>query len=92
VVGSALVEARGSGAFPLQSVVRLPASGKAAFEWSYDLEAALEQARRDDKLVMAYFWGNNCPACEKYQRHIWTRPETADVLRGYVPVKINVDE
>lgn len=92
VVGSALVEAGEVATFPLHSVVGYPRVSESAIEWRHDLDQALEEARRDHKLVMAYFWGDNCLACTEYAVNVWSSRETADALKGFVPVKINIDE
>lgn len=91
-VGSVLVEAGKVESFPLHGLVRYPEVGESAVAWRYDLDAAFEEAKRDDKLVMAYFWGYNCLACTEYAMRIWAKPEAAEALRDFVPVKINVDE
>lgn len=92
VVGAVRVEAGRTERFPLSGIVRYPPMDKAAFEWRHTLDEALAEAKRDDKLVMAYFWSYNCPACSEYAAYVWPERETAEALQGYVPVKINVDE
>jgi len=91
-VGSVLVESGKVEAFPLQSIVRYPAAREAAFTWRHDLEAAFDEAKRENKLVMAYFWGYNCIACTEYALYVWPKPEAAEALEDFVPVKINLDE
>jgi thiol:disulfide interchange protein DsbD len=92
MVGTVRIETGRTKAFPLSGVVRYPYVGEAAFTWRHDLGEALAEAERDHKLVMVYFWGNNCVACTEYQAYVWAKRETAEALRGFVPVKINVDE
>jgi len=91
-VGSALVESGSVTAYPLAGIVRYPDVSESAIDWRHDLDAAFDEAKRDGKLVMAYFWGYNCVACTEYAVRIWAKPEAADTLSGFVPVKINVDE
>jgi len=66
--------------------------GESAVHWRYDFDEALVEAQRDHKLVMAYFWGNNCLACNEYAANVWSKRQTADALAAFVPVKINMDE
>jgi thiol:disulfide interchange protein DsbD len=91
-VASVLVAAGQVKAFRVLGLVRYPQLEQAAFEWRHDLDAAFAEAKREHKLVMAYFWGDNCLACTEYAVNVWAKPEAADVLRAFVPVKINVDE
>ncbi len=91
-VGSALVESGSVTAYPLAGVVRYPNVTESAIDWRHDLDAAFDEAKRDGKLVMAYFWGTYCVACTEYDVRVWPKPEAADALEGFVPVKINVDE
>ncbi len=91
-VGTVVVESGKAKWFPLQGLVRYPEVGEAAFSWRHDLDAAFDEAKRENKLVMAYFWGYNCLACTEYAVRVWNRPEAARALRDFVPVKINVDE
>ncbi|MBN1916853.1 MAG: hypothetical protein JW889_03000 [Verrucomicrobia bacterium] len=92
VVGSALVKADQIPGFPLQTIVAYPRLDESAIDWRSSLDKALAEAKRDDKLVMAYFWGYNCIACTEYTAYVWSSRETADALTGFVPVKINIDE
>lgn len=89
--GTVAVETGKAKSFPLHDVVRYPQVEEAKF-WRHDLDAAFDEARRENKLVMAYFWGYNCLACTEYAVRVWNKPETAEALRDFVPVKINVDK
>ncbi|MCY3001611.1 MAG: protein-disulfide reductase DsbD family protein [Planctomycetota bacterium] len=58
-----------------------------------DLEAAIERAKQEKKLVMINFTGHLCVSCRAMELNIFPRPHVQDVLREhYVEARIHVDD
>ena len=56
-----------------------------------DLAGALEQARRENKLVLVNFTGYACTNCHWMKANMFTRPEIAGVMRNMVLVDLYTD-
>jgi thiol:disulfide interchange protein DsbD len=56
-----------------------------------DLAAALDQARREKKLVLVNFTGYACTNCHWMKANMFTRPEIAGVMRNMVLVDLYTD-
>src|SRR3984893_13151736 len=52
---------------------------------------ALERARREGKLVFVNFTGYACTNCHWMKANMFTRPEIADALKGFVLVEVYTD-
>lgn len=63
------------------------------FPWRASIDAAIQEASRENKLVLIHFWDYRCPPCLRLEENVFQRK---DVLRAieehYVPVKINVTD
>ena len=61
--------------------------------WRTDLQAALQEAKQSDKLVLAHFWTTTCGPCRSLDARVFSQPSVAvAVSEAYVPVKINAEE
>jgi thiol:disulfide interchange protein len=66
--------------------------GKEIVPWRADLSAAREESRRENKPVFAYFTAEWCGPCQSMKGTTWADRGVESALRGYVPVKIDIDE
>lgn len=63
-----------------------------SIEWRTDLDAALVEARRAQKLVLVDFSADWCPPCIAMKHDVWPDPAVERaVTRAYVPVLVDVD-
>lgn len=63
-----------------------------SIEWRTDLDAALVEARRAQKLVLVDFSADWCPPCIAMKHDVWPDPVVGRALtQRYVPVLIDVD-
>ncbi len=68
------------------------ASGENALVWlKNQYRAALDQARREHKLVFVNFTGYACTNCHWMKANMFTRPEIAGALRNFVLVELYTD-
>ena len=59
--------------------------------WRNDFAAATAEARKDGKPVFAYFTATWCGPCQNLKHTTWADKEVDAALRGYVPVKVDID-
>ena len=59
--------------------------------WRTDFAAATAEARKDGKPVFAYFTATWCGPCQNLKHTTWADKEVDAALRGYVPVKVDID-
>ena len=54
-----------------------------------ELDAALERARREGKLVLLDFYGDHCPPCARMKKETWPAPEVREQLERFVFLEID---
>jgi len=60
--------------------------------WIENVDAALQQAAAQRRLVLVHFWSDNCPPCVGVERNVLSRPEVQQAIQAnFIPVKIKVD-
>ena len=64
---------------------------KEIIPWRTDFAAATEEARRENKPVFAYFTAVWCGPCQTLRHTTWADKDVDAALRGYVPVKVDID-
>jgi len=60
-------------------------------QWRTSFPAAQAEAARTGKPMLIYFTASWCPVCQGLKTTLWTDPQVARALDGYVPVKLDVD-
>ncbi len=66
--------------------IRMPAG------WGEDLAAARERAARENLPILIDFAASWCSACQAMAREVLPDPRVADVVKGFVAVKVDVSE
>ena len=75
------------------AAAKLAVGQSAGMAWRTDLQAALQEAKQSDKLVLAHFWTTTCGPCRSLDARVFSQPSVAvAVSEAYVPVKINAEE
>jgi hypothetical protein len=69
----------------------VPVSGRNGLPWTGDIEAALSQARRDNKLVLLAFVGKCDTNAALNNRVIFPQQAVQDALEPYVRVMLYID-
>jgi thiol:disulfide interchange protein len=64
---------------------------RSAVGWQHDLEAAKRQADDDGSLVLVAFVSDDCIACRVMDRDVFSQPEAAEALDGFIPVRLDVN-
>ena len=61
--------------------------------WRTDLETAMGEAQRDNKLVLLHFWDYQCPPCRRLEKNVFPRKDVAQAIEAnFIPVKINITD
>ena len=64
----------------------------ADLNWADDYESALDQAKKENKMVMVMFTLTACHVCQQMKANVYTDPKVmAYVKKYYVPVELNLD-
>lgn len=71
-------------------VLALLGVAAAQLQWAPDLSAALRTAGRD-RLVLAHFWKEDCPWCEKLEQETYKAPEFLELGSTLVAVRLQGD-
>src|SRR5699024_7260046 len=59
--------------------------------WLHNLDEALAEARRENKLVFVDFTGMLCTNCKLNERNVFTRPEVDAAFAPHVLLKLYTD-
>jgi len=63
------------------------------FDMYFDLDEAIEVAKKEDKPVIIDFTGHGCANCRRNEENVWTNPEIKDILNNQmVLVSLYVDD
>ena len=54
-----------------------------------ELDAALQRAEREGKLVLLDFYGDRCPPCARMKKETWPAPEVREQLLRFVFLEID---
>ena len=73
------------------TVISKMTRAKEIVPWRTDLSAAREEAKRDAKPLLLYFTASWCTPCQEMKSQTWSDTSVEAKLRGYVPVKIDID-
>jgi len=57
--------------------------------WRTDIDAAFQQAAEQGKWVYASLYTTTCPYCVRMDREVYSKPDIADLLSKFVPLKVN---
>ena len=64
----------------------------ADIDWAEDYTQALKQAKEENKKVLLMFSREDCNACNKMKREVYTDPEVSDYVNSFfVPVEIDME-
>lgn len=61
----------------------------ASFTWRSDLGTARDEARATGRMILLEFQTEGCPACVYMDREVFSRPEVAEALADWVPVRVD---
>jgi thiol:disulfide interchange protein DsbD len=73
------------------AAVGFSSQAQAAPAWTQDYKAALDTARRENKLVLVNFTGYSCTNCKWMDANIFRKQEIAAEMRNVVPVELYTD-
>ena len=61
--------------------------------WRENIEAAIQEAQQENKLILLHFWDHQCPPCLNLEKNVFHRNDFAQAIKkNYIPVKINVSD
>jgi len=68
-------------------------SGGTGLQWTKNnLPAALEQAKRENKMVFVNFTGYTCTNCHWMKANMFTKPEVAAAMKEFILVELYTDD
>ncbi len=80
------------GGMPNYGPTSAAGTATAPLAWLENVDAALQQAAVQRRLVLVHFWSDNCPPCVGVERNVLSRPEVQQAIQAnFIPVKIKVD-
>jgi thiol:disulfide interchange protein DsbD len=59
--------------------------------WGMSLEAAIEEAKSNQKPVLIDFTGVNCANCRLMEENVMPKPEVVSLLKSYVTIQLYTD-
>lgn len=62
-----------------------------AVGWQDELEAAKRQAAAENSLILVDFVSDDCIACRVMDRDVFSQPEAAEALAGFILVRLDVN-
>src|SRR5579862_6561748 len=78
VAAGILMTALSHGQVPATGPAAVPATNPAAAKWSLDYKSAMDQAKKDNKLVLLSFTGSDwCEPCARLHAQVFESPEFA---------------
>ena len=61
--------------------------------WRTNINDAMRDATRENKLILIHFWDHGCPPCLQLEKTVFQQAEFAQAIeQHYIPVKINVSD
>ena len=63
-----------------------PSNGTAEVDWVYSLPAAIEKAKAEDRMILAYFWADGSDYCSKLYQETLSAADSGAALERFVCV------
>ena len=64
---------------------------RSAVAWQHDFDAAKRQAAAEKRLLLVEFVSAGCGPCRAMDRDVFSKPEAADALDGFIPVRLDIN-
>jgi thiol:disulfide interchange protein DsbD len=69
-----------------------PMHGSGGLAWSGNLKAAIDEARRQKKLIFVDFTGEICTNCSLNEHNVFSKPEIRSLFQPYLLVQLYTDK
>jgi thioredoxin-related protein len=60
--------------------------------WARNFSTAWKQAKAEGRLIMVDFYTQTCGWCKRLDADVFPRPEVAEAMRAFVPVKVDAED
>jgi thiol:disulfide interchange protein len=77
--------------FTAVSMIARSVGARDRVPWRTDVAAAVADGAREKKPVLLYFTASWCGPCQRMKGATWSDAEVEAKLKGYVPVKVDID-